>query len=67
MLFVILHINKNEKDRSDSYHGKQVNNVITTLFCGLSMDKVAVTQYLFFTDNTGFDNKNGSFYGDEFI
>ena len=36
------------------------------MFHELSADNMAVTQDLFFTDYTFFDNKNGSFDGDEF-
>ena len=67
MLCVIHHIRKYATDHSDSDHRKQVNNIIKTLFHGLSEDKMAVTQDIFWTEYTYFDNKNGSFYGDEFI
>ena len=46
---------------------KQVNNAIRKLFHGLSVEKMYVTQDLFWTEYTLFDNKNGSFDGDEFI
>ena len=67
MLCVIIHIRKDVKDNSDSDHRNQVNNFIKTSFNGLPEDKMAVTQDIFFTECTDFDNKNGSFYGDEFI
>ena len=59
MLNVITHIQKYAKDHSVSDHSKQVNNRTKTLFHGLSVDKMAVTQYLICTDYTFFDNKNG--------
>ena len=43
MLCVIPHICKDEKDNSDRDHRKQVNNVIKTLFRGLSGDLMADT------------------------
>ena len=46
---------------------KQVNNAIRKLFHGLSVEKIYITQDLFLTEYTFFDNKNGSFDGDEFI
>ena len=46
---------------------KQVNNVIKTLFHGVPEDKIAVTQDIFWTEYTEFDNNIGSFYVDEFI
>ena len=39
MLCVITHIGKYAKYHSDINHGKQANNVIKTLFCGLSLEK----------------------------
>ena len=47
VLCVIPHILKYAKDHLDSDHGKQVNSVIKTLFCGLSEDEMAVTQDIF--------------------
>ena len=63
----IPHIRKDAKYYSDSDNRKQVNNVIKNMFHGLSEDKVPVTQDLFWTDYTDFDNNIGSFYGDRFI
>ena len=67
MLCAIPHICKDEKYHSDIDHRKQVNNVIETLFHGLYVYEIAVTQDLFWTEYTEFDNKVGSFDGDEFI
>ena len=39
MLCVITHVSKDAKDHSNSYHVKQVNIVIKTLFHGLSEEK----------------------------
>ena len=67
MLCVIPHIRKDAKDHSDSDHRKQVNNFIKTLFLGASEEEMAVTQDIFWTKNTDFDKKIGSFDADEFI
>ena len=67
ILCVITHILKDAKDHSDSDNRKQVNNFIKTLFHGLSEDEMAVTRDIFRTEYTEFDNKIGSFDGDEFI
>ena len=67
MLCVITHICKDAIDHSDSDHRKQANNVTKTMFHGLSEDKMAVTQDIFWTEYTDFDNKNVLFDGDEFI
>ena len=67
MLCVILHICKDTKYHSYSDQRKQVNNEIKTLFHGLSLEEMAVTQDIFWTESTDFDNKNDSFDGDEFI
>ena len=67
MLCVITHILKDAKDHSDSDNRKQVNNVIKTLFHGLSEDEMAVTRDIFRTEYTDFDKKIGSFDSDEFI
>ena len=67
MLCVITHIHKYAKYHSNSYHRKQVNNVIKKRFHGVSVDKMDITQDLFWTEYTDFDNKNGSFDGDNFI
>ena len=64
---LLSHIRKDEKDNSDIDHRKQFNNVIKTIFHGASEDKMAVTQDMFWTENTEFDNKIGSFYADKFI
>ena len=47
--------------------GTQVNKVIETLSHALSEDEMAVTQGIFWTEYTDFDNKNVSFDADEFI
>ena len=57
MLRVIPHIHKYAKYHSESDHRKQVNNVIKTLFSGASEEEMAVTQDLFWTEYTDFDNK----------
>ena len=67
MLFVIPHIIKDSKYHSDIDHRKHVNNVFNTLFHGLYVVKMAVTQELFWTEYTLFDNNNVSIDGDEFI
>ena len=67
MLCVIPNIGKDAKDNSYSDHRKKVNNVIKTLFHGLTEDEMAVTQAIFCTEYTEFDKKNGSFDADEFI
>ena len=46
---------------------KRVNNVIKTFFSGASEEEMAVTQDLFWTEYTEFDNMIGSFDADEFI
>ena len=67
MLCVIPHILKYAKYHSCSYHKKQVNNVIKTLFHGLSEDEMDVTPDIFCTEYTELDKNNGSFDGYEFI
>ena len=67
MLCVIPHIRKDAKDHSYSEHRKQVNNLIKTLFHGLSEDEMDFTLDLFWTDYTDFDKNNGSFDGNAFI
>ena len=67
MLCVIPHIRKDEKNHSYSDHRKKINNVIKTLFSGASEDKMCVTQDIFCTYYTDFDNNMGSFDADEFI
>ena len=67
MICVIPHICKDLKDHSYSDHRKHVNNVIKTLFNWLYEDKMVDTQENIWTEYTDFDNKNGSFDGDEFI
>ena len=67
MLCVIPNIRKYSKDHSYSYHRKQVNNVIKTLFFGASEEEMSVTQDIFFIEHTDFDKKIGSFDADEFI
>ena len=66
-IYVISHIRKDAKDHSNSDHRKQVNNVIKTLFFGESEGEMSVTQDIFCTECTDFDNKIGSFDTDEFI
>ena len=56
MLCVITHIQKDVKDHSDSDHSKQFNNFIKTLFFGASEEEMAVTQDIFWTKYTDFDN-----------
>ena len=46
-------------EESHSDHSKKVNNVIKTLFSGASEEKIAVTQDIFWTDYTDFDNTIG--------
>ena len=67
MLCVIPHIHKDAKYHSDSGNGKHVNNVIKTLFYGASEEEMSVTQEIFWTEYTVFDNKIGSFDADKFI
>ena len=67
MICVIPHIHTDAKDHSDSDHRKQVNSIIKTLFSGSSEDEMSVTQDIFWTEYTDFDNNIGSFDGDEFI
>ena len=67
MLCVIPHIRKDASDHLDSDHRKQVNNVIRTLFHGLSEDESSLTLHFFYIAYTDFNNRNGSFDGDEFI
>ena len=67
MLCVIPHIFRYVEYHSYSDHSKQVNNVIETLFCGLSEDKMAITRDIFGTEYIYFDKNSGSFDGDEFI
>ena len=58
---------QNAKYHSYSDHRKQVNNVIKKLFSGASEDEMSVTQDIFWTEYTDFDNNIGSFDADEFI
>ena len=67
MLCVIPHICKDSKDHSESYNRNQFNNVIKTLFSGASEDEMSLTQDIFWTDYTDFDNKISSFDADAFI
>ena len=66
-LCVIPHICKYAKDHLYSDHRKQVKIFIKTLFHGRSEDKMSVTQDIFWTEYTDFDNNIGSFDADEFI
>ena len=50
MLCVIPHIRKKSKDHSDIYHMKQVKNLIKKLLYGLSLEEIAVTQDIFWTE-----------------
>ena len=61
MICVIPHIRKDSKDYSDSDHRKEVNNFNKTLFSGASEEEMYVTQDIFWTEYTDFDNKIGSF------
>ena len=65
MLCVIPHISKDAKYHSYSYHRKQVNNIINTLFSRSSEEEIAVTLDLFWTEYTVFDNMIGFFDADE--
>ena len=67
MLCVIPHILKDKKYHSYIDHRKKFKNVIKTLFRGLPEDGMVVTQDIFWTEYTEFDNKNSSFHADEFI
>ena len=67
MLCVIPHVCKCSKYHSDGDNSKQVKNVIKTLFHGLSEHNMAVTQNLFWTEYTDFDNMIVSSDEDEFI
>ena len=55
------------QDNSDSYYRKQVKDAIKTLYHGASEYEMAVTQDVFCTEYTDFENKIGSFDDDEFI
>ena len=67
MLCEITRIRKDTKYQSDSDHSTQVKKLIKTSFYGISKLKTTVTQEIFCTEYNGFDNKNGSFDGGEFI
>ena len=67
ILCVIPHISKYSKYHSDSDHGTQVNNIIKIIFSGASEEEMTVTQDIFWTEYTDFDNMIGSFDADEFI
>ena len=67
MLCVIPHICKDSKDNSYCDQRKQFNNVIKKLLYGAFEEEMSVTLDIFFTDNTDFDNKIGSYDADEFI
>ena len=67
MLYVIPHIRKDKKYHSDSDNRKQVNNAIKKIFSGASKDEMSVSQDIFWTDYTDFDNHIGSFDANEFI
>ena len=61
---IIPHIHKDSKYHSDSDHSKQVNNVTKTLFFGSYEQETTVTQDIFWTEYTEFDNNIGSFDAD---
>ena len=67
IIFVIPHILKDAKDHSDSDHRKHFKTFIKALFFGESEEEMAVTQDIFWTEYTDFDNKIGLFDADEFI
>ena len=67
MLCVIPHIGKYEKYHSNSDHSNHIKFFIKTLFHGLTEDERDITQEIFWTEYTEFDNKNDSFDGDEFV
>ena len=67
MLCVIPQIHKDEKDHSDSDDRNQVNNFMKKIFHGVPEEKMAVTQDIVLTEYSDFDNKIGSFDGDEFV
>ena len=58
---------KKLKVHLNSDHRKQVNNVIKKIFSGASEEYMYVTQDIFWTEYTDFDNKVGSYDADEFI
>ena len=64
---VIPHICKYVFDYSDGNHIKQVNNVIKTLFHGVSDDVMNYTLDKCFSEYTYFNHKNCPFYSDYFI
>ena len=67
MLYVIPHILRDSKYHSDSDHRKQFNNFIKILSHEVPEDEMSVTQDIFWTEYTDFDNTIGSFDADEFI
>ena len=67
MSFVITKICNGVIDNSDGNHRKQVNNVIETLFYGLSEDGLTVNLDLFWSDYADSDHKNSPFDGNELI
>ena len=67
MLCVIPHFWKDATDHSDSDHWKQGKSVIKKIFYGAYEEEMAVTQDIFWTEYTDFDNKIGSFDAGEFI
>ena len=66
MLCFVTHIHKDAKYNWDSDNRKQVNNFIKTLFSEESEEEMSVTQDIFWTDYTNFDNKIDWFDADEF-
>ena len=67
MLCVIPQIFKDASDNSDNDNRKQVKNLTKKLSYGLSDDELHFNIDLFWKEQTDFNNKNGSFDGDEFI
>ena len=67
MLCVIAKIKKRASDHSYSDHRKQSNNVIKTIFYGLSEYEFDFTLELYWNEYTDFYKKNGFFGGDAFI
>ena len=67
VLSIIPHICKDSSGNSDGDNMKQVNNVIKTLFYGLSEDEFHVNPDLFWYYYTDFNHDNDPFDGDEYI
>ena len=67
MICVIPHICKDVLENSDGNNMKQVNNVIKTLFHGLSDDEMSYNIDTWWIGYTDFNNNNGHFDGGDFI